>query len=58
LSQREVNKILKASAKQEARDIWAMVNGTKEIVLVNESATREAFDVAASLQEDNKRMPN
>lgn len=54
LSKREVNKILKASAKQEARDIWAMVNGMKEIVLVSESATREAFEVAAAPQGDNK----
>jgi hypothetical protein len=54
LSQREVNKILKASAKQEARDIWAMVNGTKEIVLANENAICEAFEVAASPREDDK----
>jgi hypothetical protein len=54
LSKREMNKILKAHVKQVARDISAMVNGTKEIVLVNESATREAFEVAAAPQEDNK----
>jgi hypothetical protein len=41
LSQREVNKILKASAKQEARDISAMVNGTKGIVLINEEPASE-----------------
>jgi hypothetical protein len=54
LSKREVNKILKAHVKQVARDISAMVNGSKEIVLVNEEPLSEVFEVATPLHDCNK----
>jgi hypothetical protein len=54
LSKREVNKILKAHVKRVAREISAIVNGSKEIVLVNEEPLSEVFDVAAPPHYDNK----
>jgi hypothetical protein len=54
LSKREANKILKAHVKQVARDISAIVNGSKEIVLVNEEPLSEVFEVATPLHDGNK----
>jgi hypothetical protein len=54
LSKREVNKILKAHVKEVARDISAIVNGSKEIVLVNEEPLSEVFEVATPLHDGNK----
>jgi hypothetical protein len=54
LSTHEVNKILKAHVKKVARDISAIVNGSKEIVLVNEEPLSEVFEVATPLHDGNK----
>jgi hypothetical protein len=54
LPKREVNRILKAHVKQVARDISAIVNGSKEIVPTNQTPPSEVFEVAASSHDDNK----
>jgi len=54
LSKREVNKILKAHVKQAARDISAVVNGDKEIVLIDDAPPSKVFKVVAPSHDDNK----
>ena len=49
-----MNKILKASAKQVASDISAMVNGTKEIVLINERPPHKVFEGTSLPHDGNK----
>jgi hypothetical protein len=54
-SQREVNKILKAHVKRVAKDIAAMVNGSKEIVpIIEEALPSEVVEVAAPSHDGNK----